>query len=447
MWLSFRRTRSAPPPPIDRSGHRPSVTTSTIASADPVRGTMRQLALAAFASAISMRICDPMLPRLGAELDRAVTDLAPIITAFAIAYGAFSLVHGPIGDRYGKLSVIGIASLVAALASLACALASDAATLITLRFVAGAACAAIIPLSLAWIGDSVDFAVRQRTLAHFGAASIAGLIAGQVIGGLAADTLGWRAAFAVPMVLFTIAGSLIARTARRATWTPLTDVATTRGFLAGYAALLRNRWARFLMIAVAFEGALAFGTLAFVPSYLHARFDLPLWHAGLVVAAYGIGGLVFAAGAGRIIGCFGEARMAAAGGAFLAVGFAGIVTAPSWPWTVLGCTAAGFGFTMLHNTLQNQATQAHPTARGTAIAGFALCLFVGQSAGVASAASIGAHAGFAVIFPAFGLLLASLGMIVSRTLARRRRVLADAEREASRMKVVHRNPMPGEPAP
>ena len=49
---------------------------------------------------------------------------------------------------------------------------------------------------------------------------------------------------------------------------------------------------------------------------------------------------------------------------------------------MLGCFATGFGFYMMHNTLQTQATQMAPHARGTAVTLFACMLFFGQSAGV-----------------------------------------------------------------
>jgi predicted MFS family arabinose efflux permease len=42
----------------------------------------------------------------------------------------------------------------------------------------------------------------------------------------------------------------------------------------------------------------------------------------------------------------------------------------------------GLGFYMLHNTLQVQATQMAPAARGTAVSLFACSLFFGQSTGV-----------------------------------------------------------------
>jgi predicted MFS family arabinose efflux permease len=49
---------------------------------------------------------------------------------------------------------------------------------------------------------------------------------------------------------------------------------------------------------------------------------------------------------------------------------------------VFACLATGFGFYMLHNTLQTQATQMAPASRGTAVTLFACLLFFGQSSGV-----------------------------------------------------------------
>ena len=48
----------------------------------------------------------------------------------------------------------------------------------------------------------------------------------------------------------------------------------------------------------------------------------------------------------------------------------------------------GLGFYMLHNTLQTNATQMAPEARGLAVSLFAFALFTGQSVGVALAAPV-----------------------------------------------------------
>ena len=56
-------------------------------------------------------------------------------------------------------------------------------------------------------------------------------------------------------------------------------------------------------------------------------------------------------------------------------------------WTApLAIGLTGLGFYMLHNTLQTNATQMSPQARGTAVAIFSASLYLGQTAGVAVAA-------------------------------------------------------------
>ena len=60
---------------------------------------------------------------------------------------------------------------------------------------------------------------------------------------------------------------------------------------------------------------------------------------------------------------------------------------PFWWIAPVAVAALGLGYYMLHNTLQTNATQMLPEARGTAVA-FSSALFLGQTAGVALAAPI-----------------------------------------------------------
>jgi YNFM family putative membrane transporter len=63
----------------------------------------------------------------------------------------------------------------------------------------------------------------------------------------------------------------------------------------------------------------------------------------------------------------------------------------------------------LHNTLQTNATQMAPQARGLAISTFASCLFLGQAIGVAIAAPVFDYTGGQPIFLAAGILLLIVG--------------------------------------
>src|SRR3954464_5398463 len=109
------------------------------------RGTIVLLALAAFASAASMRITDAMLPRLAERFDVGLAQAAHGITVFAVAYGVMQMVFGPLGDRFGKLRVIALAALAAAIATVACYLAPGYGTFVAARLVAGGFCGGIIP--------------------------------------------------------------------------------------------------------------------------------------------------------------------------------------------------------------------------------------------------------------------------------------------------------------
>ncbi len=395
------------------------------------RLTLATLALAAFASQASVRLCDPMLPQLAHDFGRAVTEVAGVVTAFTVAYGLLQLVYGPMGDRFGKLLVVAVATVAAALGSAACALAPDLASLTVLRFVTGAACAGVIPLALAWIGDSVEYQHRQRTLARFLTGSTSGLIFGQVAGGVFADTIGWRIAFAIVAAVMATASVLLwrrwgaQRAAPGSAGVPAgpANALSVSGVARQFAGVLSIGWARAMLAFVAIEGALVFSATAFIPAYLHLDHGMPLWRAGLVVAGFGAGGLVYALSAAWLIPRLGERGLVTAGGACFCAG-ALLIGGPVLPLEMAKCFVAGAGFFMLHNTLQTQATQMAPATRGTAISAFAFGLFVGQSAGVAAAALLVARVGFGPLFVGDAVLVGLLAFVVRTAIGARERARA-----------------------
>ena len=111
------------------------------------------LAVAAFASAANLRVCDPLLPQIADQLGVTVGAAAGMVTAFAIAYGVSQLAVGPIGDARGKLPMVVLGSVLTGLATMLCAAMPTLGSLMVARFVAGACAAAVIPLAMAWIGD------------------------------------------------------------------------------------------------------------------------------------------------------------------------------------------------------------------------------------------------------------------------------------------------------
>ncbi|MEI2417148.1 MFS transporter [Orrella sp. JC864] len=375
------------------------------------------LALAAFASACAFRICDPLLPQLSREFGVSTGEAAHAVTLFTVAYGVFQFLFGPVGDRYGKYLTITAATLLCAVGSIGVALAPSMDAMVLARLVSGAAGAGIVPLSMAWIGDNVEYAERQATLARFVSGTILGMAAGQLIGGVFADTLGWRWAFVFLACIYLCVGALLAimRPPRQSQAT-----GAGAGFLRPMAEVIATPWARVVLATVFVEGALVFGVLAFVPAYLQIRFGLGPTAAGAVGGIFALGGIAYVVIARRLVAALGESGLVAAGGLTLAVAFALYALGPAWSWSVLAGLACGFGFYMFHNTLQTNATQMMPARRGTAVALFACFLFLGQSAGVASGALLVDGVGAHWLFWGAAALIPLLGWAFSAALGRRK---------------------------
>jgi predicted MFS family arabinose efflux permease len=272
------------------------------------------LSLAAFGSGIALRINDALLPRLAAEFGIGLGQAAQVISWFAIAYGLAQLVFGPLGDRHGKYRVIAWATAACAFSSALCALAPGFEGLRAARVLAGATAAAIIPLSMAWIGDVVDYEHRQPVLARFLIGQIVGLTVGVWFGGFAADHLGWREPFALLAGLFALLAALLLHTERR-----LPAAARLRRIDAGsaltrmlrdFGQILALPWARLILATVFLEGLFLYGPFAFIASHLHEHFGLSLSLAGALVMLFGLGGFVFAMGAARLVPRLGEVGLA-----------------------------------------------------------------------------------------------------------------------------------------
>jgi len=393
----------------------PSVAESASSAPVPHR-IILVLAIAAFASACAFRICDPLLPQLSLEYGTSTGEAAAVVTIFAVAYGVFQFLFGPLGDRYGKYRTVTAAAFLCAVGSLGAALAPSLNGMLVARFLSGAAGAGIIPLAMAWIGDNVDYAQRQATLARFITGTIIGMAAGQLIGGLFADTIGWRAAFAMLAVIYLAAGVLLIRLRPVGTGMPQ---AVAPGFLAPIRNVLAYPWARIILLTVFLEGALVFGVLAFLPTYVQQRFDLGPTASGAIGGLFAVGGIGYVLISRRLISSLGEIGLVVSGGLVLMLACALYALGPAWTWCAVGSLLSGFGYYLIHSTLQTNATQMAPARRGTAVALFACCLFLGQSAGVATAAALVQRVDPQWLFGGTAVLLPLLGGFFAQALKRR----------------------------
>lgn len=401
--------------------------TASVTLSAATRRSVLLLSFATFASMAVQRICDAMLPELSRTFSASLAQAAQVVSVFAVVYGLAQLVYGPLGDRLSKFGIVTFATLSCCAGSLMSVFAVSLDMLVLARVMVALGAAAIIPLSMAWIGDTVAYELRQETLARVGLGTTLGIVCGQLVGGLLTDTLGWRWAFGLMTLLFGVVGSLlyVDRRRQQAAHVPVTSTEpiVRPGFVAQALIIVTGPWSR-IVLAVAFvEGAAGFGVLAIWASHLHRAQGLSLSAAGAIVALFGLGGMLYMAVARHLIRRLGEQGLTVLGVCLMGLSALVLGFTPHWLPSLPACLIAGFGFFMFHNTMQTNATQMAPKARGTGVSLFASALFMGQSVGVLLAAGLVERIGSGSVIALGGGVLVTIGIFFARALRRREELM------------------------
>ncbi len=394
--VSRHLTRS-PDSPMDVRRERAG---SHIVTGDPGRRTVgfaradqrrprsagRSRCLAALPSSRS-RACGSAIrccPRWRTSSASAPGDASVIATAFALAYGLGQLIWGALGDRFGKYRLVALMTLISALTGdrrRVRGLARDARH----RTLRGrrhgcrdrAAQHGVRRRSRALSGPPGGArALSDRHHHRSGRRSDPGR-AGRRAGRLARGLPGARRPVPADRPAAHARSALSARPAP-----VLTASISPTALLYGYMLLFGRPWARIILATVFVEGFLFYGAFTFIGAYLRDRFGLDYAIVGLLLGCFGVGGAIYAVDGAPARG---PARRARPGARRWRPPDPRLpprrlrARSPSWRRR---SSVLGLGMYMLHATLQTNATQMAPEARGLAVSTFANALFLGQASGV-----------------------------------------------------------------
>jgi predicted MFS family arabinose efflux permease len=243
---------------------------------------------------------------------------------------------------------------------------------------------------------------------------------GAAMGGALGDWLGWRAVFWVLTAIYVAAGLALFAVMRARPDLAKASDRTPGSMIGQMLGVLKRRWAATVILVVALEGGVFWGAFTFVGADLHQRFGLGFAAVGLAVAAFGGGGFLYVTTAPILVRLLGERGLVLWGGLGLGAAFALLALAPHIAVAFAAIVVIGVTFYMLHNTLQTHGTQMAPEARGSALALFALCLFVGQAIGVPLAAPVVDRWGAVPIFCVAAIVLPMLAVYFAISLRNRR---------------------------
>jgi len=372
------------------------------------------LSVAAFTSALSMRMLDPVVPQIARDLLVDPQTAALLGTAFALPYAIGQPVMGTLGDAIGKARVIQVCLAALGLALLWACVAPSYQVLVVARVLSGFFGGGVIPLAFAIVGDRFEFAVRQVALSRVVMATLVAQRVGTVGAGIVASLVSWRVVLAAAGLLGIMASVVTYRNLKPRAGAPRVPV-TIAGMRRTYAGILASPRARVCYAAVFVEGLLIFGVPPFIAVLLEGRGAGGVREAGFVIAGIGLGGLAYTLSVRKLLAVFrGMLNLMRAGGAVCGAGLALLALELAWPLEMAACVVLGFGFFMLHNSLQTQATEISTTARGAGVALFAFFFFMGSALGPAAYGIGLSRLGPAATFLIAGAVMSALGAATAR---------------------------------
>lgn len=334
-----------------------------------------------------------------------------IVTAYMVPYAVLQLCYGPLADRIGRLPIARLALLLFAIGAGACAFAGSIEQLILVRFITGAAAAAVFPMALAYIGDAFEYDERAGAIGVMMTATSSSFLVSVTVSGILAGFVGWRSLFLVTgsATLLVVCALLWVRAGQRP--------AANRGAVAGYRHVFATPMAVGLAVVAFIEGVLMTGAIAYIGAYMRETWALPYAVIGLILVPNGIAALIVSRYLAAIARQVSEQIRFGVGMSVCGVAYVLAATAVDWWVMPIALFVLGGAFVSAHTVLQARVTDVAPDARGTAIAVFSCTLFMGGAAGTAAmGASIGAI-GYETSFTAIGVgfvAMATTGYLLLR---------------------------------
>jgi predicted MFS family arabinose efflux permease len=376
-------------------------------------GLITHVSVIGFATALSTRAVDPIIPPIAHSLEVDAGRVALLTTAFTLPFVIAQPLVGPVADAIGKLRMMMICLVVVIAMSFVCALAPSFAALLVGRIVCGAATGGIFPVGMAIIADAVPLSQRQVGIARWLTIVITGNLLGTAFAGGLADLFGWRAVF-IGVGLTAVAALVNAViNLRRVPQAPPARL-DFKSIPSRYLAILANPRAKFCYIAVFLEGLAVFGLFSFVALLLLGAGEPRASIAGLVIAGFSVGGIAYSLCVTPITRRWQPRELMLGGGGLCALAFAGVGQGPVWQVQLALFVLLGIGFYTLHGCIQVEASELSTTERGTALSLHSLSFFLGHAAG-----PVLYSIGFAWLGPGISVLLGGVVIMLAALMCAR----------------------------
>ncbi|MGZ5872533.1 MAG: MFS transporter [Bradyrhizobium sp.] len=337
------------------------------------------IAIATFAASLSARALDPVLPHVADDFSVSIATAASFAAVFAFTFAVIQPVLGAAADLFGKARLMIVCLVLLGVANILGAISTSFPLLFATRILAGIGSGGVFPVALSLTSDLVAPEKRQVAIGRTLAGSMTGNLLGASFSGVIGDFLGWRGVLAVLGLLVITASVAVTAGFRGAALAhaPKTNLKTLRH---GYRTIFANPNA-LCYAAVFIEGCCVLGLFPYLASFLFELGESSLSIAGIVIAGFAVGGLIYTMTVSRFLPRLGVNGMMITGASLVGLQLAAVAFGPSWKVQAINLLFMGWGFYMIHGCLQVFASELSVEARATALSLHSFFFFMGQTVG------------------------------------------------------------------
>jgi EmrB/QacA subfamily drug resistance transporter len=155
--------------------------------------------------ALDATVVNVALPAIGQDFGAGLMGLQWIVNAYALTLAGLLLLGGSLGDRYGRRRLFVFGILWFAVASLICAIAPNTPSLIVARALQGVGAALLTPGSLAIIETTFHPEDRSAAIGAWSGLGGVMIAIGPVVGGYLTTAMSWRWIFFINLPFAALA--------------------------------------------------------------------------------------------------------------------------------------------------------------------------------------------------------------------------------------------------
>lgn len=362
----------------------------------------------------------PLLIKIAEDFGISISQAGLTAVCYMIPFGLFTIIFGPLGDKYGKMKLISIAVFGTTIFSALGGIAPNLLVLCIFRALNGIFAAAVMPVSMALIGEvsGDDSKQLHSSLSKTMALMFFGGAVAPAIGGALSHFGSWRMVYFIygvfEMILSILIVVLIRYESRKISVLTFTNV---------YKEALYNKELIKTVSIMSLLGIAVLGSFTYMGKYVQQNTGYSVFHVGLILSLYGLGSLFGGSIGPKLYEKLKNRYFIVAS----LIGSISLLLLAFFPNIyILSISLFGFGmtFTLIQPKLVAQAQSSFPKNRGTVMSLVSFNMCFGGGLGTLLYGIILKQYGFITIYIIGAILFLFIAIFATNTAVKQKQAIA-----------------------